>query len=257
MQRLTKIATGLPTSLSSTSKEFCEPCVLGKQARLPGKGHFSKTTSRLERIHTDLSGGGRTLRSLSSLRYLMLITDDYTRHRWSFFLQNKSDALSKLQEFATLMFNKFGESIKAIRSNNGGEFDSQACHTWYSAQGITFEPSAPYAHQQNGISERSNRYILEKSCTILLKSGLPKYLWAEAASTAVYLANRSPTRGLDRAITPFKAWNGLGNQPDLSYLHVFGCQAYYVDEFAKSKGKMASRSLKAWFIGYEPGSYRL
>ena len=155
------------------------------------------------------------------------------------------------------MFNKFGESIKAIRSDYGGEFDSQACHTWYSAQGITFEPSAPYAHQQNGISERSNRYILEKSCTILLKSGLPKYLWAEAASTAVYLANRSPTRGLDRAITPFKAWNGLGNQPDLSYLHVFGCQAYYVDEFAKSKGKMAPRSLKAWFIGYEPGSYRL
>ena len=86
-----------------------------------------------------------------------------------------------------------------------------------------YEPSAPYIQNQNGVSERMNRTIMEKARSMLLEASLPESFWAEAVNTAVYLHNRSPTRSLEGK-TPYKAWNGI--KPDLSHLKVFGCDAF-------------------------------
>src|SRR5438046_4492284 len=56
------------------------------------------------------------------------------------------------------------------------------------------EPSAPYTQNQNGVSERKIRSIVEKARCMLHDASLGARFWAEAVSTAVYLLNRSPTR---------------------------------------------------------------
>ena len=57
-----------------------------------------------------------------------------------------------------------------------------------------------YTPQQNGITERMNRTLLDKVRCMIVSFGLPKCFWGEAVSTAAYLVNRSHSRDLDLKI---------------------------------------------------------
>lgn len=79
----------------------------------------------------------------------------------------------------------------------------------------------PYSPQLNGKAERLNRTLLEKIKTLLEESGLRKEMWGEAAYTATYLINRSPTKSLN--VTPFEMW--CGKKPDMNIIKLFVCAA--------------------------------
>ena len=151
--------------------------------------------------------------------------------------------------------NQFGRAIKKLWSDNDGEFDSQEVKSWMQEEGIQWEPSVAYAPEQNGVSERSNRTLLEKARTQLIQAGLPAMLWGESFNTAVYLANQSPTASLE--IIPFEALYGI--KPDVGNLRVFGYDVYVHDPHAKSYGKMAPQAWKGRLVGYGTGSnqYRI
>ena len=59
--------------------------------------------------------------------------------------------------------------------------------------------------------------------TVLEHKGLPTKLWAEAVAMPIHILNRSPTTST-LGKTPYKAF--FGKKPDVSYFHVFGCDAY-------------------------------
>lgn len=81
--------------------------------------------------------------------------------------------------------------------------------------GIVHHKTNPYTPEQNGMSERNNRTMVEKAKCLLFDARLDKRFWAEAVSTAVYLKNRSIASGLyDK--TPFEMWHG--KKPVLSHL---------------------------------------
>ena len=126
---------------------------------------------------------------------------------------------------------------------------------FYAEEGIVWESTVPYAHEQNGTAEQANQTIQEKARTALIDAGLPNTLWAEALNTAVYLANRSPSGSM--AITPYKAL--YGTLPDLSNLRIFGSTAYVFDKFHAKKGKIGARAWKGVMIGYGEGhnQYRI
>jgi hypothetical protein len=77
-------------------------------------------------------------------------------------------------------------------------------------------------------------------------AGMSRHFWAEAASTACYLINRSPSIPLDKK-TPIEVWSGT--PLDYSQLRFFGCTAYaHVDN-----GKLDPRDVKCIFRGYGSG----
>lgn len=100
--------------------------------------------------------------------------------------------------------------------------------------------------QQNGVAERENRTILERTRCMLLGAGLEKRFWAEATSTAVKLINKCPSSSLNGDISDNK-WYGMScNYDDL---RTFGCKA-----FAHVKqGKLEARAIKCIMVGYPPG----
>uniref|UniRef100_A0A803PJ67 Integrase catalytic domain-containing protein n=1 Tax=Cannabis sativa TaxID=3483 RepID=A0A803PJ67_CANSA len=61
--------------------------------------------------------------------------------------------------------------------------------------------------QQNGLTERMNRTILERVRCMLIYAGLPKSFWAEIAFTAYYLINRCPSSAIEFK-TPVEVWKG-------------------------------------------------
>ena len=91
-----------------------------------------------------------------------------------------------------------------------------------------------------------NRTLMEKVRFMLSNAQLSKSFWTEAASTACYLINRSPSVAIEKK-TPQEVWSS--SPATYSDLKIFECPAYaHVDN-----GKLEPRSMKCIFLGYRFG----
>ena len=145
-----------------------------------------------------------------------------------------------------------GNNLKALRSDNGGEFTSVEFENYLQKEGIKHQLMVPKCPEQNGIAERLNRTLIEMVRTMLANFKLPKRLWAEALATAVYLRNRSPTRAVEEK-TPFESLTG--EKPSVGHLR---CAAYcHIPK--DNRNKLDSKSQKCVFLGYSENrkGYRL
>ncbi|GJU38927.1 retrotransposon protein, putative, ty1-copia subclass [Tanacetum coccineum] len=72
---------------------------------------------------------------------------------------------------------------------------------------------------------------------------LPLSFWDYALESVVRILNMVPTKKVDK--TPYEIWHG--KVPNLSYLKVWGCEAYVKRD---SADKLQQRSVKCIFVGY-------
>lgn len=73
----------------------CEGCAMGKQTcHQPAR----RAMAPLELVHGDLVGPMQTP-SLGGNRYIFLLTDDYSRYTWAYFMQRKSDVFEPFKVF--------------------------------------------------------------------------------------------------------------------------------------------------------------
>jgi transposase InsO family protein len=98
------------------------------------------------------------------------------------------------------MENQKGKTVKWIQSDNGTEYINNDFEKLLKKRGITRRLTVPYNPEQNGISERKNRTLLDMARCLLIESGLPSSFWAEAVNTANYLRNRCPSKSLNGKI---------------------------------------------------------
>jgi len=113
--------------------------------------------------------------------------------------------------------------VKALKSDNGGEYISGEFKDFCSVEGIRRELITPHNPQQNRVAERKNRMIVGAAWVMLHDQGLPLPLWAEECTTAVYVQNHCPHRILGMS-TPEEAY--FGKRPDISHLRIFGSNVY-------------------------------
>ncbi|WVY96288.1 hypothetical protein V8G54_028439 [Vigna mungo] len=83
---------------------------------------------------------------------------------------------------------------------------------------------------------------------LLKEKNLPRQLWAEAVTTAVYLLNRCPTKRLEGRV-PLEVWTGA--TPSVRHLKVFGSLAF-VHVADQRRTKLEDRSEPMVFVGYHP-----
>jgi transposase InsO family protein len=86
-----------------------------------------------------------------------------------------------------------------------GDYTSKEFEDHLRLLGIEHLTTVPYSSQQNGVSKRSNRTIVERTVALLYSERLPLSLWGEVMNTVVYLKHRSPTRSLEDQ-TPLEAY---------------------------------------------------
>ena len=122
--------------------------------------------------------------SLGSQRYFLIFIDDFSRMTWVYILKEKSEAFATFKKFKALVAKQKGCNIKTIRSDRGGEYTSREFKEYYKNEGIQRQLTTGYTPQQNGVSERRNRTIVEMTRTMMNEKGLPKYFWAEAVHTS-------------------------------------------------------------------------
>ena len=138
------------------------------------------------------------------------------------------------------------KKVKKLRTDNGMEFYYDEFDSYCKSEGIVRHYTVPDTPQQNCVAERMDRTIISRARCMLSNAGMHRGFWAEAASTACYLINRSPNIAIDKK-TPIDVWSG--SPADYSELRVFGCPAYaHVDN-----GKLEPRAAKCIFLGYKSG----
>lgn len=68
---------------------------------------------------------------------------------------------SKFEEFKMTVVGVLNMRIKRLRTDNGGEFNSNEFLLFYKLNGIRRELSCAYTSQQNGVIERKIMHIVE------------------------------------------------------------------------------------------------
>ena len=248
----TGMVTGIELDLSS-KEEFCEACAKAKSDTQP---YPKESTTRAEnygqRVHWDLWGPA-AVKSLNGKSYAASRKDDATREVALHFLAKKSETLEAYRKDETWILNHGGSPIQYLRCDRGGEFTSNEFNKHLEDKGTQRELTVHDSPPQNGVSERGMRTRAEATRALLLASGLPRSLWAEAMLHSVWLQNRSATRALNGK-TPYEMVKGV--KPYLGGLQEFGVAAYVKNTKA---GKLDARAAKGRFVGYDSESkgYRI
>ncbi|KAG5323483.1 POLX protein, partial [Pseudoatta argentina] len=155
-------------------------------------------------------------------------------------------ALEAFKEFKAYAERQTGKRIKYLQSDNGREYCNSEFDAFLREHGIGRRLTTTYTPEQNGVSERRNRTLVEMARCLLIQSQLPPSFWAEAVNTSNYIRNRCPSSSLNGR-TPFEAWTG--KLPDVSHFRSFGQKVYVLNRDPK-KGKFDDRSKKGIFLGY-------
>ncbi|CAL9016991.1 unnamed protein product [Prunus brigantina] len=145
---------------------------------------------------------------------------------------------------------QFHAQVKVFRTDNGGEYVNNTLASFFHAQGIIHQTTTPFTPQQNGVSERKNRQLLEVARSLMLDMSVPHHLWGHAVLSAAYLINRTPSRVLDFK-TPHDVFGDHVSPVSVSKLppKVFGCVAY-VHVYTHQRSKLDHCALRCVFIGY-------
>nr|GEV17541.1 hypothetical protein [Tanacetum cinerariifolium] len=148
-------------------------------------GHVNFKTIIKNWLHMDLFGP-TFVTSLSKKSYCLVITNDYSRFSWIFFLASKDETAPVLKIFIIGLKNLLSLKVKVIRCDNRTEFKNSDLNQFCRLKGIKREFSVPRTPQQNGIAERKNKTLIEAARTLLADSLLSIPFWAEAVNTACY-----------------------------------------------------------------------
>ena len=225
---------------------FCVACTKAKLTRAP----IPKTRSEEravaglgDRIHSDIWGPAQ-VQALTGESYFVTFTDEAKAWSEVEVLKKKDQTFQAYKNFEAWLETQFGTSVKEFHCDGGGEYINGLFDAHLKAKGTKRTITIHDTPQQNGISERLNRTILEHARAMLIGAGLPRFLWVEAVRHAIWLKNRSPTRALNGR-TPFEAM-GFG-KPNLANLHEWGCSVWVQIE----AGKLDAKAVKLRFVGYD------
>ena len=105
------------------------------------------------------------------------------------------------------MENEIGNTIKILRTYCGGEYCLTKFEVFCEDHGIQRELIAAYTLQQNGVSERKNRTILNMVRNLLTRGRIPKSFWPEVVNWSIHILNISSIFAIQN-MTPKEAWSG-------------------------------------------------
>ncbi|GJS79416.1 putative ribonuclease H-like domain-containing protein [Tanacetum coccineum] len=208
------LVRSLPTKRFEND-QTCVACLKGKQHKASYKSKIQNPiTQPLFMLHMDLFGP-IFVSSLMNKKYCLVVTDDYGRFNWVFFLASKDETSGILKSFITEIENLVDKTP-----------------------------------QQNGVAEKRNRTLIKAARTILADSNLPTTFWAKAVNTACYVQNRVlVVKPYNK--TPYELFRGRTHA--LSFMRPFRCHVTILNTL-DYLGKFDGKCDEGFFVGYSLNS---
>ncbi|GKA40704.1 ribonuclease H-like domain-containing protein [Tanacetum coccineum] len=167
--------------------------------------------------------------------------------------QHKASCKTKLvssisQPLQMLHMDLFGPT--SVRSINHKIYCLVVTDDYSRMKGIKREFRVARNPQQNRVSKRKNRTLIEAARTMLADSLLPTTFWAKAVSTACYVHNRVlVTKPCNK--TPYELLHG--RPPSISFMRPFGCPVTILNTL-DPLGKFDGKADTGFFVGYSINS---
>nr|GEX57389.1 hypothetical protein [Tanacetum cinerariifolium] len=203
---------GLFNSIDIESLGKCVSCMSGKMARKPYSHQVERVKDLLGLIHTDVCGPFKIV-SRQGASYFVTFTDDYSRYGYVYLVKHKHEVFETFKVFQKEVENQLEKTIKSLCSDRGGEYMCQEFLDHLKEHEIIAHRTPPYTPQNNKMSKRRNRTLLDM---------------------------------VDK--TPYEIWHGQA--PKLSYLKVWGCEAFVKIDTLTKPDKLDPRSFSCIFVGY-------
>ncbi|GJY04390.1 putative ribonuclease H-like domain-containing protein [Tanacetum coccineum] len=215
------LVRGLPSKIFQNSHTYVA-CQKEKQHKASYKAMLVSSISLpLQLLHMDLFGP-TSLRSINHKTYCLVITDDFSRFSWVFFLRTKDETSGILKDFIRQIENQLNQKVKTIRCDNGTKFKNRDIIELYGSKGIKRE----------------------------YNSFLPNTFWDEAVSTACYVLNRVlVTKPQNK--TPYELITR--KIPIISYIRPFGYHVTILNTI-DHLGKFEEKSDEEFLVGYSLNS---
>ncbi|GJX36276.1 putative ribonuclease H-like domain-containing protein [Tanacetum coccineum] len=138
------LVRGLPLKLFEIN-QTCVACQKGKQYKAYCKTKTVSSISQpLQMLHMDLFGP-TFVKSLIKKMYCLVVTDDFSRFSWVFFLATKDETSEIFKTFITGIENLIDLRVKVIRCDNGTKFKNRVMNQF----GIKREFGVARTPQQN------------------------------------------------------------------------------------------------------------
>jgi Reverse transcriptase (RNA-dependent DNA polymerase) len=187
-------------------------------------------------------------------KYFVTSIDDKSHYTDTHVMAHKGEVFEKFKIYEAKVTNHTGKNIKYLRSDNGTEYQSKEFKKFCQGKGIVQQFTTLYTPEQNRVSERMNRTIVERARYMLGEANMSLKYWGEAVMTATYLINRCPTSANEGTKTPFELWHGA--KPNLGHIRTFGCTVYaHIPE--EKRKKFDRKTIKCKLLGYQNKEYRL
>ncbi|GJR69237.1 putative ribonuclease H-like domain-containing protein [Tanacetum coccineum] len=163
-----------------------------------------------------------------------------------FFFATKDETSGILKTFITEIENQLDHKVKVIISDNGTEFKNSVMNQLYEMKGIKREFSVARTPQQNGVTEKKNRTLIEAARTMLVDSNLTTTFWAEEVNTACYVLNRVLVIKPHNK-TPYELI--CGRTPLIDFMKPFGCPVTILNT-RDNLGKFGGKADEGFFVRY-------
>ena len=149
-------------------------------------------------------------------RFYVIFVDDHSRFTKLYLLRTKDEALEMFIKYKSEVENQKNKMIKRLRTDRGGEYESNPFKEFCEQNGIIHEVTPPYSPESNGIAERKNKTLKEMMNAMLVSSGLSSNMWGKAILSACHIQNKIPYKKTSK--TPYDLWEG--RKLKLEYLKV-------------------------------------
>ncbi|KAM1990030.1 hypothetical protein ACFX15_031328 [Malus domestica] len=221
MQRLTREQI-LP-SLNYGDFKICTNSIKGKLINKKKKDS-TRSTKLLELIETDICGPFPT-QIHDGYKYFITSTYDFSRFGYVYLLAEKSSAFVVFKIYKVEVESQLDCKIEVVRSDRDGEYYGKFSESgkqpgpfalFLQEHGIDAQYTNPGTPEQNGVSERRNRTLIEMVRSMMNNSKLHTFLWGKAIKTTNYLLNRVPSKSIPK--TPFELWTN--RKPVLNHLGI-------------------------------------
>ena len=144
-----------------------------KQHRLKFNRSIARSKHVLDLIHSNVWESPEM--SLGGLRYFVSFINDYSRRLWVYPIKKKSDVFPIFKDFKARVELESEKTIKFLRTDNEGQYIDGDFIKFCKQEGIQRQFIVPHAPQQNGVAERMNRMLLERTRAMLRTVGLAKF----------------------------------------------------------------------------------
>ena len=131
--------------------------------------------------------------SYGGSKYWLIIEDEFSKMKWSYFLRRKSDNTKKIEDHIMMLETELGVRVESIRCDNSGENLNIEKSLRESNLKSKIEFTSPHTPEQNGCVERSFGYLYSYIRSTLngveLKGFKRECLWAECANFITDMSN--------------------------------------------------------------------